>query len=91
MASGFFASLDDIAALMDDVAVVWMKDGTVNVYGQGVYDTSDYKGIIDVACGDDFILGLKNDGTLIISNDDMKKTADKFSDCLLYTSPSPRD
>ena len=67
-------------SLADDVAVVLMKDGTVNVYGQGVYDTSDYKGIIDVACGDDFILGLKNDGTLIISNDDMKKTADKFSD-----------
>lgn len=66
--------------LTDDAAIVLMKDGTVNVYGNATYDTSSYKGIVDVALGDDFILCLKNDGTLAISNNDMKKIAESFSD-----------
>ncbi len=65
-------------ATYENAAIVLKKDGTVTTYGT-TYETSDWKGIIDVAIGQDFVIGLENDGTLNISgNEEFVNVQDDF-------------
>lgn len=73
--------LEDVNKIVtyEDAAIVLKKDGTVTTYGK-TYDTSSWKGIIDVAIGQDYVIGLENDGTLIISgNEEFVGAQDDFT------------
>lgn len=66
-------------AAYENAAIVLKKDGTVITYGAN-YKVDQWKGIVDVAIGQDFVVGLKNDGTLVIAgNEEISKGQDSFS------------
>lgn len=53
-----------VSAYKDTVALL-KKDGSVKVFGNAAYDTSKWVGVVDIACGNGFVVGLKNDGTMV--------------------------
>lgn len=56
----------------DNNLIVLKKDGTcdyVASYDDSIYlKVLSWKGIIDVACGDDYFAGLKSDGTVVVAS-----------------------
>lgn len=63
----------------DTSAAVLYRDGSVKVFGAH-YDTENWLGMTSVALGDDFVVGLKNDGSLAFDgNTELKEAADSFT------------
>ncbi len=54
----------------ENMTVVVKNDGTVDysAYNDHYASLMGWKDIVDVACGDDFVAGLKKDGTVVISS-----------------------
>ncbi|MCI5773902.1 MAG: helix-turn-helix domain-containing protein [Erysipelotrichaceae bacterium] len=82
--AGFVNSVNGITnvnkiATYEDAAIVLNKDGSVTTYGQ-TYKVDDWKGIIDAAIGKDFVVGLRNDGSVLVAgNEEYVKAQEAFT------------
>lgn len=74
------SSISDINNIQDidfsNNSLIYLKeDGTVdyndNTNNKYYIESLKWENIIDVACGDDFLVGLKNDGTVVVVSEDM--------------------
>lgn len=59
-------------ASSDNYLMVLKEDKTVETISNegNIFETNKWRNIIDIACGNDFLVGLRSDGVLVVKSDD---------------------